>query len=200
MFSPLALIALFVSSASAILITSPGTTKNWTNDGSQTITWTSVSTDPLNFTVVLTNINRSLMPSDNQILKALVLTSAGTTTVDPPSDGWPAVGGTYRVNFCKDSESLNTILVQSDNFNITAAPVQSSASVSGSKTGTTTPTVANTNTGAGAGAGTATGSAGASESATDSASAPAGTSGALPAMGVHTGFIGALVLLAAMLA
>ncbi|KAJ7683966.1 hypothetical protein B0H17DRAFT_941248 [Mycena rosella] len=137
MFSSLAIVAAFVASVSAIAVTSPGTSKTWTNDGSQSITWTAVDSDPSNFTIVLTNVsraqNRALMPTNNQILKALVLTNALSTTVDPPSEGWPAVGGTYRVNFCKSSEELNTILAQSNEFNITAAPIQS-----GSSTTTTT--------------------------------------------------------------
>ncbi|KAJ7498724.1 hypothetical protein FB451DRAFT_1202836 [Mycena latifolia] len=170
MFSSLVTVAAFVASVSAIAVTSPGTTSNWTNDGSQSITWTSVSTDPANFTIVLTN-NRSLMPTNNQILKAL-----------------------YRVNFCKDSEDLNTILAQSDEFNITAAPVQSSASTTSFHTAATTATTATT------GVASVTDGSGASDSATESAPAATGTGAAAPSISVHTGFIGALVLLGAMLA
>ncbi|KAJ7129464.1 hypothetical protein C8R44DRAFT_776857 [Mycena epipterygia] len=205
MFSRLAILAAFVASVSAISITSPGTSNNWTNDGSQTVSWTSVVTDATNFTIVLTNTDRTLMPINNQVLKALVQTSTGTTTVDPPSAGWPSVGGNYRVNFCKDSEDLNTIYAQSNPFNITAAPVQS-----GSSTAATAPSktagIANTATsGSGSGSAAPTDDTGASGSATDSgsdSSAPTttGTSAALPAMGMHSGFIGTLVLLGALLA
>jgi hypothetical protein len=80
------------------------------------------------------------MPND-QILEALTLTSgnmvrfvrevgynktdSSQTNVGPPATGWPDVGGGYRVNFCKDSESLDTILAQSPVFQIVAGPVES---------------------------------------------------------------------------
>ncbi|KAJ7490377.1 hypothetical protein B0H11DRAFT_1719268 [Mycena galericulata] len=128
MFPALVVLA-FAVSVSAISITSPGPSKSWTNDGSQTIDWTSVSTDATNFTITLTNTNTTLVPTvdNNQVLKALVQTSDQTTTVNPPAEGWPAVGGSYRVNFVKSSEDLSTIYAQSDEFNIIAAPAQSSS-------------------------------------------------------------------------
>ncbi|KAJ6628857.1 hypothetical protein B0H10DRAFT_1777423 [Mycena sp. CBHHK59/15] len=191
MFSSFALAAAFVASVSAIAVTSPGTSHNWTNSG---ITWTSVSTDPSNFTIVLTNTNRALMPTNNQILKALVLTSALTTTVDPPSEGWPSVGGSYRVNFCKDSEDLSSILAQSDEFNITAAPAESGSANGASASKTTTPIAVTGSTGSGAS------NTDAAASSTDSAATPSGSSAALPAMSMHTGFAGLLLLLGAFLA
>ncbi|KAJ7094579.1 GPI-anchored small secreted protein [Mycena belliarum] len=179
MFSLLAILAVSLLSASAIQVTSPGGTKGWTNDGSQSIAWQSVSTDPSNFTIVLTNPNRALMPNDNQILKALVSTNAGSTTVDPPAMGWPAVGGSYRVNLCKSSEDLNSILAQSMEFNITAAAVKSGASSATAATTATSPT----------------------DSGTASGDAPAPSkSNAAFQIGAPTGFVGALVLLCGMLA
>ncbi|KAJ7284024.1 hypothetical protein C8J57DRAFT_1007856, partial [Mycena rebaudengoi] len=111
------LFASAVASVSAIHIQSPSATANWTNTGVQKVAWTSVITDPLNFTMVLTNMDRNVMPND-QILEALTLTSGNMTNVGPPATGWPDVGGGYRVNFCKDSESLDTILAQSAVFQI----------------------------------------------------------------------------------
>ncbi|KAJ7180304.1 hypothetical protein C8R43DRAFT_1229891 [Mycena crocata] len=191
MISPLATIVAFVASVSAIAITSPGDTNTWTNDGSQT-----------NFTIVLTNINRSLQPTNNQILKALVDTSAGTTTVDPPSEGWPSVGGTYRVNFCKSSEELDSILAQSDEFNITQAKVESSSAPVASKTASLAAASTPGSGSAALGGATPNGGSGvgASESASDDAPAPTGSSAALPAIGMPTGFLGALVLLGALFA
>lgn len=63
------------------------------------------------------------MPSD-QVLAALVDGKLGTITANPPSAGWPTGTG-FRVNLVQDPDSLNTILAQSGEFNITT-PVASS--------------------------------------------------------------------------
>lgn len=51
----------FVASASAYSISSPGGSAGWTTAGPNSVTWTRVSTDPSNFTVVLSNQVRSLL-------------------------------------------------------------------------------------------------------------------------------------------
>ncbi|KAF7352617.1 hypothetical protein MVEN_01227300 [Mycena venus] len=188
MFS-LAIVAAFVASVSAITITSPNPSQGWTNDGGQLIKWESVSTDPKNFTIILVNDDTTTTPVPQQ-LAALVNTADGQTTVNPPSEGWPAPGTKYRVKFVQDAEHLNTQLVESDEFAIKAAPVPSGSSTTPVQTlppSTPTNTPANTDTGA---------------SASDSGAAPdaTGTGAALPSMSVHTGLIGALVLLSAVLA
>ncbi|KAJ6539542.1 hypothetical protein B0H19DRAFT_364178 [Mycena capillaripes] len=192
MLSALAIVAAVVASTSAIFITSPNPSEPWTNDGAQPISWTSVDTDPKNFTILLVNMKDSSL---NQVLDALVPTDDDTTTVNPPATGWPAVGDGYRVNFVQDSEHLNSILAQSDQFSIKAAPPESSSSTSATQTLATTPTVQPTTTPATT---TPTNSADVSASATDSASPPVGTNGALPTMGVHTGVV--LLLSAVVLA
>ncbi|KAJ6490388.1 hypothetical protein C8R47DRAFT_468370 [Mycena vitilis] len=191
MFSSLAILAAFVASVSAISITSPSGSQNWTNDGPQTIEWSSVSTDQPNCTIVLITAND---PSTAQVLAALVDTNMDKTTVNPPSEGWPAPGSGFRVNFVNSTEDLNTILAQSDPFAIKAAPVESSSA-------STTPTLATTPTTPTVAPATPTNSAvaDASGSTTDSASAPINSNAALPSLSVHTSLAGALVLLSALL-
>jgi hypothetical protein len=54
MFPSLAVVAAFaVASVSAIAVTSPSASKGWTNDGSQIVSWSSVVSDPGNFTILL---------------------------------------------------------------------------------------------------------------------------------------------------
>ncbi|KAJ7929974.1 GPI-anchored small secreted protein [Mycena leptocephala] len=195
MFPSLAVVAAFaVASVSAIAVTSPSASKGWTNDGSQIVSWSSVVSDPGNFTILLVNDKN---PSIQQVLDALVQTDKKTTTVNPPAQGWPAIGNDYRVNLVASSEELSTILAQSDQFNITAAPVQSSSSTTSQTLATTPATTPTTGTD---GAATPTDGSGSSGSPTDGAPANTGTSAALPAMGVHTSLVGTLVLLSAILA
>ena len=82
--------------------------------------------------------DRSVMPDNNQMLAAEVDSSLGETTVNAPSGGWPT-GGSFRVNFVKNTTELNTILAQSDEFDIkedtsSSSSSSSSASSTGSKT------------------------------------------------------------------
>ncbi|KAJ6463560.1 GPI-anchored small secreted protein [Mycena sanguinolenta] len=186
MFSPLAILAAFVASVSAISIITPNPSKGWTNDGSNTITWSSVSTDPSNFTILLENHNTTAAPVPQQ-LAALVVTSTGKVTVNPPSEGWPAVGGNYVVRFVASSEQLNTQLAQSQAFSI-EPPAVSSGSTTQASTPATPVTPATLDAGAGA-------------SSTDSSSPSAtGASAAVLGVSVHTGLVGALALLSAFLA
>lgn len=49
-------VALFIASAMAFTVTEPATDATWDlNAGSQTVAWTTVSSDRSNFTVVLSN-------------------------------------------------------------------------------------------------------------------------------------------------
>jgi len=183
MFKSLAALAALVASVSALQVTSPGANKNFTTDGSNTVSWESVSTDPKNFTIVLTDGN----PSNDQILKALVDTGDGKTTVSPPSTGWPESGEPFQINLCADSQHLTSILAQSAKFFFVDPVVSQSASASvpavQQQTPAATPTATPTDTAIG------------DTSASGSAPAPSGTNAALPAMGLNTALVGALVLL-----
>ena len=54
----------------------------------------------------------------SEILIAFVVGSTLSAIVRPPSEGWIA-GPDYRVDLVKDPNDLDTILAQSDDFNIT---------------------------------------------------------------------------------
>ncbi|KAF8195675.1 hypothetical protein K438DRAFT_1934151 [Mycena galopus ATCC 62051] len=186
MFTSL-VVAAFVASVSAIQILTPGPGSNWLNNQSNIVTWSSVDTDPLNFTIVLINKNTTTAPVPQQ-LDALVVTSLDHTTVSPPSEGWPAVGGNYFLQFLLSTENT-TQLAESQAFAINAPAVSSSSATPTLPPSTpVAPTEPATNTGTSD-----------SSSAAPSTS-PSGTSAALSNMGVHTGLVGAFVLLSAILA
>ncbi|KAJ7178947.1 hypothetical protein C8R46DRAFT_1071967 [Mycena filopes] len=166
----------FVASVSAITITSPTTTKGWSNVGS--------NTDPLNFTMILDG------NTYNQVLAALVTTSDKTATVNAPSSngGWPAPGNDYRINFVQDQDHTSTIYAQSSQFNITAPATPSGSSTSQS-TASTPVTPPSTPSGAAAGS-----------SDTGGSNASGNRQCGALAMGVQTGFVAGAVLLTAVFA
>ena len=126
------LLALLAGALSvhAFQVTQPSNSSSWSSTDADTLTWSRVSTDPTNFTVVLTNTDRSVLPTNDQVIADFVdATSATSTTINPPSGGFN-VGGTYRVNLVKSQDETSTIYAQSDEFQIVAG----SASASGSST------------------------------------------------------------------
>ncbi|KAK0468131.1 GPI-anchored small secreted protein [Desarmillaria tabescens] len=180
------------TSALAYSVTVPNASQGWTNSGSQTVSWEKVSTDRANFTIVLTNQDRSVLSQD-QTLASLVDGDLGTTQVNPPGEGW-IVGGTYRVNLVQDSENLNSILAQSSEFNISessssssSATVFSSSTTAASTTRTGTTLIATTGTASGA------------SSSASSTGAATTSNAALPVSVSNSGFVGLLALLGAML-
>jgi len=105
------------SSALAYSVTSPNQVQGWTNQGGQPLVWTRVDTDPQNFTALLTN--QQISGFNPQILAALVDGTLGKVNLNPPSGGWPTGSG-FRVNLVANDTQLDTILAQSQTFNITA--------------------------------------------------------------------------------
>jgi hypothetical protein len=114
----------FVALASAYQITSPGGAAGWTTAGPNVVAWQRVSTDALNFTLVLSN--QAQTPSYSQVLAALVDGTLGTFTVSPPSTGYPTGNG-FQVNFVQDTEHLSTIYAQSTQFAIAQATTTASS-------------------------------------------------------------------------
>jgi hypothetical protein len=57
------------------------------------------------------------MPINNQVLSAQVDGKLLTTTLNPPSAGWP-VGEHFRINLVKSPEETDAILAQSSEFDI----------------------------------------------------------------------------------
>jgi hypothetical protein len=72
------------------------------------------------------------MPQGPQVLNALVDGTTGSIVCNPPSGGWPQGSG-FRVNLAADAEHLNTLLAQSNQFNINSS---TSSTSSTSKTAT----------------------------------------------------------------
>jgi len=60
------------------------------------------------------------LQNNTQGLIALVNGADGNATVNPPSGGWPTGTG-FRVNLCQDSDHPNSILAQSEKFEIRAS-------------------------------------------------------------------------------
>jgi hypothetical protein len=127
----------FVALATAYQITSPGGATGWTTAGPNSVAWSRVSTDPLNFTIVL--VNQNITPSYSQALDALVDGTLGNITVNPPSTGFPT-GDNFQVNFVQDATHLSTILAQSTQFSITQSNSTSTTTSTPTTFATTNPT------------------------------------------------------------
>jgi hypothetical protein len=123
------LIAL-VASASAYQILTPGNTLNWTTSGPNGVTWQRVSTDPANFTMLLVNQDKTILPAGQEILIAQVNGSALSIANVPPPSGGYKVGSGYQVNFVASPETLNTILAQTGQFSIIQSNTTASSSPS----------------------------------------------------------------------
>ena len=127
-----------IASAAAYQVTSPGAATKWyAGSVTNTFTWERVSTDAEQFTLVLTNNDRSVLPVNNQQLIATVPGSTGTIEVPAPSGGFP-VGTGFRVNMVKSPTELTTILAQSPEFEIVSGTPSSTGSVTASFTGVRT--------------------------------------------------------------
>jgi len=178
-----ALILAFLTSALAYQVLVPNASQGWTNQGGQPFSWQRVSTDPLNFTVVLDN--QSISGYTPQVLAALVDGTLGSTTLNPPSGGW-TTGTNFRINLVQDPNDLSTIYAQSVDFSITQGNGTTSSSATVPAT-TFVTTTSSTSTGTG----------------TDSGQvAPTGStsSGALATYSANAGAIAFLSLLAYSLA
>ncbi|KAG1752608.1 uncharacterized protein EDB91DRAFT_1234598 [Suillus paluster] len=178
-----AILLASITSTFAYQVTSPGDAQGWTTSGPNSLTWVRVDTDPLNFTAVLTN--QAVMPQGPQVLNALVDGTLGQIICNPPSGGWPQGSG-FRVNLAKDAEDLNTLLAQSNQFNINSTTSSGSSSATSGTSSVSYPTTAVTPT-----------TAVASSTTSDTSTTPTSTSGAIIGMNVETGFLTAVAALAA---
>jgi len=120
-----AVLLALAASAFAYKVDQPNALQGWTNSGSQLVVWERVSTDPANFTIILTNVDRALLPQDQILMAQQDGTGQTQVSVGPPSGGWPS-GPHFRVNLVKDVNEPNTILAQSSEFTI--GPSSSSGS------------------------------------------------------------------------
>jgi len=118
LFKAIALaVVAFAGSSLAYEVTSPSPSQGWTTSGPNIFKWQWASTDPSNFTVVLTNANISIMPFSDAVLATVVDTTLGQITCGPPTGGWPAGSG-FRINLTPDDINIDTVIAQSDYFDI----------------------------------------------------------------------------------
>ncbi len=100
--------------AVAISITEPTQGTAWDFTQTNTIQWTSVSTDQTSFKIVLVNHNST--PVAEQTIKDTVNTSDGkyafTNVVAAPGDK-------YSIQFLSSTSASSGLLVESQQFNVT---------------------------------------------------------------------------------
>ncbi|KAF2669989.1 hypothetical protein BT63DRAFT_227387 [Microthyrium microscopicum] len=160
------------ASVTAIMITSPASGTDTTQtisldlSTSQDITWTSVSTDPTSFELLLVSVNA--YPVTSTVIATSVSTSDGKYSLKPQTD--VTVGGMYRINFV--NATSGAIMAQSGQFTVSKKAGSSSSSASSSATSSTS-SGSSKATGASSTMSTATGS---SASASASASSTSATS------------------------
>ncbi|KAL3479901.1 Ser-Thr-rich glycosyl-phosphatidyl-inositol-anchored membrane family-domain-containing protein [Aspergillus californicus] len=113
--SSISILAAFAVSALALTLTSPSTT-NEEIDLSKPfkITWTTVPSDPENFTITLVNI---VGHNVNKDLVKDIDSSEEEYTVESVAD--VPVGGNYQINFRSTDRENTGILAQSTRFNVT---------------------------------------------------------------------------------
>jgi len=135
LFTSLSLLA----AVQAITVTYPTTGATWSPQGPNALTWSSVSSDPTDFEVVLVNPNFSV----TQVLIAQQNTADGKASVQAPSGGFP-LGSMWRVNLMSIATTGQSsgILAQSGYFNITTA-----TSSTGTTSGTASASLPTTMTG-----------------------------------------------------
>ncbi|CAL1701155.1 unnamed protein product [Somion occarium] len=196
-----ALLALAASSA-AYSISRPEDGAIWDPSQPQIIAWSKVNTDPQTFAITL--VHQASQPNTRQLLEDSVDGGQGSITVNPPSGGWPS-GTAYQINFVQDSNHLDSILAQSQQFDIKASTGSSGSSSSSSSSsssvsvssssssrtvsssGTTPTSLTNSQT---TGSGTGSGSAAdLNPSTTDTTDAPSNTNAA-STLGVQAGVFG----------
>jgi Ser-Thr-rich glycosyl-phosphatidyl-inositol-anchored membrane family len=115
-----------VASSLALQVTAPaeGSTVDLSMDN--TIQWTSVSSDPGSFNIVLTNMN--VNPSVRIVIASNVQTSDGSYDVSGVKGATP--GGNYRLNLEGNQGSNQGILAQSGQFNVADAGSSSTSMAS----------------------------------------------------------------------
>ncbi|KAM3147966.1 GPI-anchored membrane protein [Botrytis cinerea] len=121
----LAFTALFAI-AQAINITSPSTNGEWDlSDGAQTITWTSVSTDPQTVDIYL--VHMASNPPLSDVLFTNVDISKGSESV---SGLQLPTGGNYQINFVSPGKA-EQILAQSQQFTVNGVASSASSTLAG---------------------------------------------------------------------
>jgi len=194
----LAAILSLAASSMAIQVLSPTTGTVWGSaSGPQTVSWTSVSSDPTSIKIVL--VSSDQLTQDTLVAQQATGTGQVSITVAPPSGGWPT-GVNWTINI--ENATGNGILAQSGQLDIVAGSGTTTGSlatgtansivpstVSGLVKTTSTPVVVVTQAGA---------------QATDSASSqtnlnPTGTSAGVSAFQISSGLLAAVAAVHAFL-
>lgn len=120
-------------SCSAITIPGPQQGAKLDFSGSNTISWTSVTTDPVSFEIVLVSPN-------NSTIAQYVITESVNTTENKYSfsNFVTAVGDNYQINFIGNVGTNRGIISQSQTFAVTKSSVASSTPSSAGSTATGT--------------------------------------------------------------
>ncbi|KAF7862687.1 hypothetical protein EAF04_007560 [Stromatinia cepivora] len=164
----LAFAALFAI-AQAISITSPSTDGEWDlTKGAQTITWSSVNTDPTTVDIYLVHMASNPPLSDK--LFSNVDISVGTETV---SGLQLPTGGNYQINFVSPGKP-EQILAQSQQFEVKGVVASASSTLAGYTGTTSTATSTSTGTSTSTSTGSSTTSTGTSTSTETSTSTGTG--------------------------
>lgn len=133
----------------AITITAPKANDAWDFSQTNTIEWTSVATDPSNFSIVLVDNSAASGPKSTTI-KDLVNTADGKYSF---TNFVAAPGEKYQIRFVGTSAQNTGIVTQSENFNVTkSGTAPSTTSSSGPSPTGTQPPASTTASGNGAGA------------------------------------------------
>ncbi|KAL9105473.1 MAG: hypothetical protein Q9227_009353 [Pyrenula ochraceoflavens] len=140
----------------AITITSPAQNAKWDITQSNTITWTSVSTDPQTINIEIVNFSK--FPTYNKTIATNVKTSANSF-VNPANNVDGQTGTGFQINFSGTQDGNTGILAQSQQVTFVngGGSSSSSSSTSSGSTTLTSPTTAPYPIPSGSGNGTATG-------------------------------------------
>jgi hypothetical protein len=121
-------LASLLAATQALTITAPALDAKWDLSQTNTIEWTSVDTDPKNFTIVLVDHSSSSGAKQTEI-KKLVDTAdkkyAFSNFVATPGDK-------YQINFIGTEVSNQGIIAQSQNFKVTKSGVATSSTTTSS--------------------------------------------------------------------
>ncbi|KAK7697642.1 hypothetical protein SLS64_013320 [Diaporthe eres] len=128
---------LLLAAASAITITEPQQGAKLDFSGSNTISWTSVETDPTSFEIVLVSPNNSTIAQS--VITDSVNTSENKYTF---SNFVTAVGDNYQINFIGNVGTNKGIISQSQSFAVTKSGVESTTTSGAGSTATGTGTAA----------------------------------------------------------
>ncbi|KAN0097440.1 hypothetical protein V8E55_001886 [Tylopilus felleus] len=180
-------VLLAVSSVFAYQVTSPGESQGWTTTGPNTLTWQRVDTDPLNFTTVLINQNMDY----SEVMDSVVDGTLGSFQCSAPNGGWPSGSG-FVVNLARDPQDLNSLLAQSNQFNITGV----SSTTSPSASSTTSPSASS---GATTSASAQTGSSAATTTSSETSTTPTGANAASLGVDAPGGLLAVVVALTALI-